>query len=238
MKVRIKFAKTGNAVYVGHLDVMRYFQKAVRRAKLAPAFTKGFSPHMIMSFAAPLGVGMQSLGEYFDIELNGRFSSEEIVKRRDGQMAAGFRVLDAVEVESGKSKNAMSLVAACDYEVELSWNGEVDTLNLQALLQAFLGQEEILITKEGKAGAYEVNIRPFIYEAEVRKPQELFLRLASASANYTRPDQFLDALWAFAGMDPDTVSAKVTRLEVYAQNPVGEGYVSLLSLGEHLEEET
>ena len=55
--------------FVGHLDTMRYFQKAIRRANLPVAFSGGYSPHMIMSFAAPLGVGTESLGEYFDLEL-------------------------------------------------------------------------------------------------------------------------------------------------------------------------
>ena len=60
MKVRIKFTKEGPMKFVGHLDTMRYFQKAVRRAELPIAFSGGYSPHMIMSFAAPLGVGVTS----------------------------------------------------------------------------------------------------------------------------------------------------------------------------------
>ena len=60
MKVRIKFSKEGPVKFVGHLDTMRYFQKAIRRANLPVAFSGGYSPHMIMSFAAPLGVGTES----------------------------------------------------------------------------------------------------------------------------------------------------------------------------------
>ena len=56
--------------FIGHLDIMRYLQKVMRRADIPIAFTQGFSPHMIMSFANPLGVGVTSDGEYFDIELN------------------------------------------------------------------------------------------------------------------------------------------------------------------------
>ena len=63
LKVRIKFRKYGVMRFIGHLDVMRYFQKALRRAELPVAFSGGYSPHMIMSFAAPLGVGTESLGE-------------------------------------------------------------------------------------------------------------------------------------------------------------------------------
>ena len=69
MKIRIKFAKTGVMKFVGHLDVMRYFQKAIRRAELPIAYSEGFSPHMLLSFASPLGVGISSTGEYFDMVL-------------------------------------------------------------------------------------------------------------------------------------------------------------------------
>ena len=81
MKVRIKFSKEGPIKFVGHLDTMRYFQKAIRRANLPVAFSGGYSPHMIMSFAAPLGVGTESLGEYFDLELTETVPTDEITRR-------------------------------------------------------------------------------------------------------------------------------------------------------------
>ena len=68
MKVRIKFKKTGIMKFIGHLDVMRYFQKVNRRADVDIAYSGGFSPHQIMSFASPLGLGLTSEGEYLDME--------------------------------------------------------------------------------------------------------------------------------------------------------------------------
>ena len=68
LKVRIKFTKTGSLKFIGHLDVMRYFQKAFRRAEVDVAYSKGFSPHQLLSFAAPLGIGLTSEGEYLDAE--------------------------------------------------------------------------------------------------------------------------------------------------------------------------
>ena len=76
MKARIKFRKNGVMKFIGHLDIMRYFQKAIRRAEIPIAFTSGYSPHMIMSFANPLGVGLTSDGEYFDIELTEAIDSK------------------------------------------------------------------------------------------------------------------------------------------------------------------
>ena len=67
--------------FIGHLDIMRYFQKAIRRANIPIAFSGGFSPHMIMSFAQPLGVGVTSDGEYFDIELTEAVNSADAVRR-------------------------------------------------------------------------------------------------------------------------------------------------------------
>ncbi len=70
MKTRMRFTKTGSLKFIGHLDCMRFFQKAIRRAKLDVAYSQGFNPHQIMSFASPLSVGLTSDGEYIDIEFN------------------------------------------------------------------------------------------------------------------------------------------------------------------------
>ena len=76
MNIRIKFQKYGVMKFIGHLDIMRYFQKSMRRADINIAYSEGFSPHQIMSFAAPLGVGITSDGEYLDIEVKSTNSSK------------------------------------------------------------------------------------------------------------------------------------------------------------------
>ena len=92
MKVRIKFAKTGHMKFVGHLDTMRYFQKAIRRSGLPIKYSEGFNPHQIMSFAAPLGVGLSSSGEYMDIELKEFVPSQEALQRLQATMVDGMEV--------------------------------------------------------------------------------------------------------------------------------------------------
>ena len=89
MKVRVRFAKYGSMKFIGHLDIMRFFQKAIRRAGIDIRYSEGFSPHQIMSFAAPLGVGMESLGEYMDIELVSASDPQEIKEALNGQMVDG-----------------------------------------------------------------------------------------------------------------------------------------------------
>ena len=92
MKVRIKFEKRGNLRFIGHLDLMRYFQKANRRAGLPIAYSEGFSPHQIMSFAAPLSMGVESTAEYADFKLtdNARQDTQHKGHTADGQRPDHF----------------------------------------------------------------------------------------------------------------------------------------------------
>ena len=96
MKIRIKFRKVGNVRFIGHLDIMRYFQKAIRRADIDIVYTEGFSPHQVMSFAAPLGVGIISEGEYLDIEVHTSKSSEASIQALNDVMAEGIEIVDYI----------------------------------------------------------------------------------------------------------------------------------------------
>ena len=114
MKVRIKFSKSGSMVYIGHLDIMRYFQKAIRRSGLPIKYSEGFNPHQIMSFAAPLGVGLSSSGEYMDIELKEFVPSQEALQRLQATMVDGMEVT-SFRYLPDNAQNAMSSVNAASY---------------------------------------------------------------------------------------------------------------------------
>ena len=83
MKTRMRFTKTGSMKFIGHLDCMRFFQKAIRRAKLDVAYSQGYSPHQLMSFASPLGVGITSDGEYLDVDFGIDSIFEQVYDGRD-----------------------------------------------------------------------------------------------------------------------------------------------------------
>mgnify|MGYP001042815149 CR=1 FL=1 len=123
MKIRIKFAKQGTMKFIGHLDVMRYFQKAMRRADVDIRYSEGFSPHQIMSFAAPLGVGITSDGEYLDIE---------VVPPEEGSRLTGFEV----KGHSGlASQGEDILCAAVTSAVRLTECAVNDVLGLEAAVK-------------------------------------------------------------------------------------------------------
>ena len=206
MKVRIKFSKEGPIKFVGHLDTMRYFQKAIRRANLPVAFSGGYSPHMIMSFAAPLGVGTESLG-----------------------------VISARQVEDGKAGKAMSLVAAADYYVEFR-PGKEPEISWKDKINDFLAQPEIKVMKKTKRSEKEIDIRPFIYKMELQG-DKIFLMLASASANYTKPELVTDTFFSWLGVELPEFAYSIKRLEVYADKGTEEEhkFVTLEALGEEVE---
>lgn len=167
MNIRIKFQKYGVMKFIGHLDMMRYFQKAIRRADIDIAYSEGYSPHQIMSFAAPLGVGVTSDGEYLDIEVKSSKGSKESMQALNETMAEGISILEYRKLPD-TAKTSMSLVAAADYLVyqKPGYALLADTYaQLQAKVEAFYeGQPQIMITKQTKKREIEMNLKPLIYE--------------------------------------------------------------------------
>lgn len=125
MKLRIKFRKYGPLRFIGHLDVMRFFQKAIRRAGVDVSYTGGFSPHQIMSFASPLGVGLESNGEYMDIEVNSLSSCEEVKQSLNRASVAGIEIVNVIILPE-HAGNAMASVAAASYTIRFREGREPD----------------------------------------------------------------------------------------------------------------
>ena len=114
MRYRVKFQKYGVMKFVGHLDIMRYFQKAFRRAALPIRYSEGFNPHQIMSFAAPLGVGITSDGEYMDVDMKEEVLSEDTLQKLDSVMVDGMKILE-FRALNDSAKKAMTAVRAASY---------------------------------------------------------------------------------------------------------------------------
>lgn len=174
MKVRIKFSKFGAMKFIGHLDVMRYFQKAIRRAEFDIMYSTGFNPHQIMSFASPLGVGLTSDGEYLDIELNSMDEKEVMLKKFNEVMSEGFLVTDLCvlpeTLPNQRKETAMSLVAGADYLISVKDGYEI-TVDGHALSKEefegkwkeFMSKDSISVLKKSKKSEKELDIKPYIY---------------------------------------------------------------------------
>ena len=213
--------------FIGHLDIMLYFQKAIRRAEIPIAFTSGYSPHMIMSFANPLGVGLTSDGEYFDIELTESIASKEAVRRLNEQMVDGMEIVSFVQIPDDKKSKGMSIVAGADYLSSVK-NGSLPE-DLAEKLEAFYAQNEICVVKKTKKSEKEVDIRPMIYKLECRN-RGIYMRVAAGSVQNLKPELVTEAFVRYLGMEADAVTFTHHRLETFAESEDADGKTVLVPL--------
>ena len=230
MEIRIKFAKIGNMRFIGHLDIMRFFQKVMRKSALPVKYSEGFSPHQIMSFASPLGMGIEGLGEYLDIELYddkvAAITSGKAVKLLNRNMCEGMEIISFKKLKvTGKS--AMSLVGLADYM--LVFNPE-DTENLKlsekdfnCYLKAFMSKESLLIEKISKDKVRILDIKPLIRHIEYRKAvfinnkafsgDIIFMNITQGSIDNLKPELVLNALTQYVNMPK--LRCSIIRTELY-----------------------
>lgn len=233
MNIRVRFRKYGCLKFIGHLDVMRYFQKAMRRAGIAMCYSEGYSPHMIMSFAAPLGLGITSDGEYMDIGVKESPSSAEAVRRLNEVMVEGMEVV-SWRLLPENCKNAMASVAAADYQVRFR-EGYEPKEGWQEKFREFLALPEIFITKETKKGQQQVDIRPWIYACSV-KDGVIFMQVSTGSVHNLKPELLMQAFGAWAGISMEPFSLLVHRTEIYTNRGTEEekALISLEEMGEDI----
>lgn len=233
MKTRMRFVKCGSMKFIGHLDCMRFFQKAIRRAKLDVAYSKGYSPHQLMSFASPLGVGVTSDGEYIDVEFYSLpdLSLPELVTYLNQFMTDEIFVTD-IEIMPDGFKNSMSLLIAADYMVVEKEAG-VFPENWQEKWLSFMEQQEIVIEKKTKKSVKEVDIKPhilawdFSMDAFAEKNGEnygtlhcdyegnsLFMRLTSGSETNIKPELVMQAFYAFCESELEPYSYQIHRMQM------------------------
>ena len=233
MKTRMRFVKCGSMKFIGHLDCMRFFQKAIRRAKLDVAYSKGYSPHQLMSFASPLGVGVTSDGEYIDVEFYSLpdLSLPELVTYLNQFMTDEIFVTD-IEIMPDGFKNSMSLLIAADYMVVEKEAG-VFPGNWQEKWLSFMEQQEIVIEKKTKKSVKEVDIKPhilawdFSMDAFAEKNGEnygtlhcdyegnsLFMRLTSGSETNIKPELVMQAFYAFCESELEPYSYQIHRMQM------------------------
>ena len=216
MKLRVKFSKTGVLKYIGHLDTMRYFQKAFRRTDIRVKYSTGFSPHMIMSFAQALGVGVESLGEYFDVEVEDGQEVEGLADKLNAQMAEGFKVVDIVKIDD-KAMNAMASVAASKYEIDFY---KTENPVTPEIIEKFKDTETIEYTKTVKTGEITFNIKDFVFEIEYRD-NGFYCVVDSSSAGNLKPKFLVDTLLNLAGKDAEQYPFHILRIDLLKRN--GEG---------------
>ncbi|MCR5195745.1 MAG: TIGR03936 family radical SAM-associated protein [Pseudobutyrivibrio sp.] len=236
MRVRIRFEKTGIMRYVGHLDLMRFFQKAVKRAGLPIRYSEGFNPHQIMSFASPLGVGLTSEGEYMDIDIKEQVDSKAALETLNANMVEGLEIKSFKYLPDNAEK-CMSAVTAASYLVTYKDSKDdacyVD--NILELKQKFFDETaSINIVKKTKKGERVLDLKPLIYRFNIRvvdnKPVYDLL-LSSGSTDNIKPELVVKAFHEFLGLPEfDELSLDIKRTDMFTGE--SDSFISLGDIGQ------
>lgn len=219
--VRLRFARREPAIWLAHLDMMRTFERSIRRAGLPVHWSQGYNPRPQMTFALPIGVGLATEVDYVDIQLIEPVDPQLVMDRLNPCLPMGFEILAAGPVESSKV-SLMSLVQAADYRLQ--------SPGLAAAWRRIPVTQPLIVDKFSKGRTLEVDIRPLILDLQVQSDEELVIRVKAGSSANLRPDLFLLALKVYGEL-PDLAAADcaVTRLGLLIESKTDpSGYQSPL----------
>jgi len=169
-KLISKYSKTGNLKYISHLDVLRFIQRAVKRAGINANYSEGFNPHMKTSFGYPLSLGIESMGEYFEVELNEKIEPEQFINKMNSVLPKEMQIL-----KSRQTDDEESIMTRCAY-AEYIINLESENINIENLQELF---KEMLQTgvvynrqkknKKNKMVTKEINTKEYIKYLKAEK---------------------------------------------------------------------
>lgn len=210
--LRLLFEKKDDSVWISHLDLMRVFQRAFRRADLMVKHSQGYTPRAIVSIALPLSVGVQSSCELLDFELEGEAPSCDIICDRLNQfLPSGIYVLQVYDAQR-KIKELTHLRADLILEYD---NGL--PADLVGQLDNLLQREEIVVEKHSRKGKSETDIRPLLVDYTIAVPNDTtaVLNLTVCAQNPAlNPQLIVDAIDRYC---PDLLPdfSSTVRVEVY-----------------------
>ncbi len=204
MRAMIRFGKQPRLRFISHLDLQRFFQRALNRTGLPIAYSQGFNPHPILSFGSALALGWTSEYEIIDVKLSvpmGRKRTEEAMR---AALPVDLPVLE-VRLVDDRHPAPMAMVRASDYTIELS--GETAQATLDAV-ETFLAREQVPAMRKTKSGEREVDIRPMAIALQ-RTENGLDARLKLTEKDTLKPDLLIRSLAELAGVEPP--EAKIHR---------------------------
>lgn len=209
---RLLFEKTGNAVWISHLDLMRVFQRAFRRAGYLLKHTGGFNQHAYVSLALPLSVGTESHCEILDFETEQQADAAVLADALNKALPEGIRVLEVYET-AAKLKYLAYLRAAVSLEYDAGIPAQAETA-----IRELFRRQELFVEKKTKKGISQVDIKPMIQQVEIgcKNEDTLVLDVIVCAQNPSlNPVQLGAAVDAFLPeLSPDAIHC--TRLEVYS----------------------
>lgn len=207
--IRVKYEKRDEVKYVGHLDTMRTFMRCLKRTNIPVSYSKGFNPRIQISFALPLGVGVTSNSEYFDLNLEDRMNIDLFIGELNSVLPDGFRVVEAIYPEDTKN-SLMSLVKEAVYEIKIN-----DEIDMSAVNKLF-NQDEIIIEKASKDNkkVEQIDIKKNIIDFDIKDNICTFHVFAGSKGNLN-PNSIIEAVCKYVkNIDDVDVNRKELILKI------------------------
>ena len=212
MRMIVAFEKTEQVRHVGHLDLQRAVQRALRRSGLPIRYSNGFNPHALWSFASPLPVGVSGEEELFEVGVEEGVAPDAFLAALSPAMPASLPVIGARLVEDAHPKLMASLHSAA-YTARAAADGAARAM-AQAV-PALLAREEIIAIRKSKKGENPCDIRPMLYalQAQEEAGEAVFaLRMALTERQTLKPDLLLTTLAQEAGVELPAFRLRRIRL--------------------------
>jgi len=186
--IRIKYNKGEELKFIGHLDLMRVFERGVRRAGIPIAYSQGFNPKMRISYGTPLPLGITSEAEYADFEINGWIKPDELKTKLNSSLPEGLKVIEAILI-GPKEDSLMAKTEAVEYVVDLP----AGTNNIKERIKEALDKKELKIKRKRKDSIKEIDIRPMIGSLEF-DGNAIRMVVQSNSKGAVKPEEVLSIL--------------------------------------------
>lgn len=223
IKIRGKFIKDKDMRFIGHLDLMRVFQRAFRRADVPVKYTEGFNPQPKLALATALPLGVTSQGEYLDVELEKKIDLDEFIRSMNEILPNSIKILKVKYTNDNKS--TMSLIRWSSYIVGIGFLEELTKEEFEKYLEDFFSNKEILITKtskkRGKTKEREVNIRDLIKDISILDFNNngviLKMMLKTGSSGNLKPIDVIGALINYTELKIIEDETKIQRLELFIE---------------------
>ena len=211
---RALFEKTGNARYISHLDLMRVFQRAFKRAGLPLTHTQGFNPRPSVSIALPLSLGVESQCELLDFELESPYACAEIREKLNAALIDGVYIREVYE-QGQKLKN----LALLQSRLVLEYDGQISD-TAEDVIQSLFSRPELIVEKKGKNGTTQQDIIPMLRRLAVKKLSDREVEITalhSCQNPSLNPMQLSAAITKYLpGLSPDYV--RCFREEIFDTN--------------------
>ncbi|MEY8304076.1 TIGR03936 family radical SAM-associated protein [Anaerosalibacter bizertensis] len=223
MILRVKFTKENYLKYISHLDLMRLFQRAFRKADIPMKYSEGFNPHPKFSIASALSLGVSSIGEYMDVELEKKISITTFIHRMNQVLPDDIKILKAEYIEENKSVSSM--IDWGFYKIQFKLKNTLSEEEVKKNVEDVLSLDEIIIIKQkkkkGKIREREKDIRPFIGNVVVKEVKDnlvsMEVLLKTGDSGNLKAIDFLSSLEKYTSLNIIDDTIRIHRLELYTE---------------------